>query len=75
MTPPTDLLDAAEHVLGLIEPDPVYVRIDYVRGNDGIFWLMELELIEPALYLRMDSAAPDRFAAAFDAHIAALESR
>lgn len=28
------------------------------------WWLMELELIEPALYLRMDPGAPGRFAAA-----------
>ncbi len=71
VTPPSDLIAAAKDVLGLIAPEPVYVRIDYVRGNDGGFWLMELELIEPALYLRMDANAPDRFAAAFDAYVAA----
>jgi len=27
---------------------------------------MELELVEPGLYLRMDPAAPDRFAEAVD---------
>jgi hypothetical protein len=30
---------------------------------------MELELIEPALYLRMDDDAPARFAAAIDARV------
>ena len=28
------------------------------------YWLMELELIEPSLYLRMDKRAPERFARA-----------
>ena len=75
VTPPDDLAEAANEVLRLITPEPVYVRIDYVRGNDGRFWLMELELIEPSLYLRMDAAAADRFAAAFDAYFAAQEAQ
>ena len=39
-----------------------------MRGADGRFLLMELELIEPSLYLRTDAGAPARFAAAIDAH-------
>jgi hypothetical protein len=31
--------------------------------DDG-YWLMELELVEPSLYLRMDPDAPMRFAEA-----------
>lgn len=42
----------------------LYGRVDLVRGADGTYLLMELELIEPALYLRMDPAAPARFAEA-----------
>ena len=30
---------------------PLYARVDMVRGRDGDFALMELELIEPALFL------------------------
>jgi hypothetical protein len=45
---------------------PLYARADYVRMPDGVFAMMELELIEPALYFRMDAAAPERFAAAVD---------
>ena len=30
---------------------------------------MELELIEPSLYLQMDELAPRRFAEAFDAYV------
>ncbi len=32
--------------------------------NCSAYWLMELELIEPSLYLRMDAGAPERFARA-----------
>ena len=48
----------------MIRPEPVYVRADFVRGPDDRFLLMELELIEPSLYLRMHDDAAERFAAA-----------
>jgi hypothetical protein len=52
-------------VLGALGDPPLYARADFVRDDDGAgFWLMELELIEPSLYLRMDAAAPQRFARA-----------
>lgn len=70
---PVDLINTGQHALSLVEPQPVYARCDFVRGNSGTYWLMELELIEPSLYLRMDDRAAERFAAAFDAHIRALE--
>ena len=41
---------------------PVYVRADFVRDDDGRFLLMELELIEPSLYLRTDPGSATRFA-------------
>ena len=64
--PPKDLLAVAEQVFSHIEPLPVYGRGDWVRGPDGRFLLMELELIEPSLYLRTDRDAAARFAAAFN---------
>lgn len=33
---------------------------------------MELELIEPSMYLRMHPAAAERFAAEFDCHVSAV---
>lgn len=45
-----------------------YARADFVE-HGGAWLLMELELVEPSLYLRMDPAAPRRFAAALDAHV------
>jgi hypothetical protein len=53
-------------VFGLISPAPLYARIDLVRDASDDFALMELELIEPALYFRMDEDSPARFARAFD---------
>ncbi len=59
-------VETAKRVLALIDPQPVYVRADFVRDAGGNFLLMELELIEPSLYLRTDAGAADRFARAFD---------
>ena len=67
--PPDGLVDTASRVMRLVEPQPVYGRADFVRDADDQFLLMELELIEPSLYLRTDPDAPERFAAAFDAHV------
>ena len=59
------LLAAGAAALRAIGEPPLYARADFVRAGDGNgFWLMELELIEPALYLRMDPHAPMRFARA-----------
>ncbi len=56
---------AGDAALRAIGAAPLYVRADFVRPNDESgYWLMELELIEPALYLRMDTEAPARFARA-----------
>lgn len=67
--PEDALLQAARADLARVEPQPVYGRWDYVRGPDGRFLIMEMEIIEPSLYLRMDSEAPARFARAFDRHV------
>ena len=66
VSPPAGLHEVAARVFSHLEPLPVYGRGDWVRGPDGRFLLMELELIEPSLYLRTDSGAALRFARAFD---------
>ncbi|MEE4161673.1 MAG: hypothetical protein V2I25_04135 [Woeseiaceae bacterium] len=58
---------AAAAAMRCIEPAPAYARLDFVRGPGDDMLLMELELIEPSLYLRMDTASPARFARALDA--------
>jgi hypothetical protein len=64
--PSSKLLKTAEQVLSLIDPTPLYVRIDFVRDEVDDLCLMELELIEPALYLRMNENAPRFFAETID---------
>ena len=67
--PEASLLETADGVMALVEPIPVYARIDLVRARDGRFLVMELELVEPSMYLRMDDDAPARFARAFDEYV------
>ena len=50
-------LAAAASILGAVEEDLLYARVDLVRGLHGGPELIELELIEPDLYLGYD---PDR---------------
>ena len=63
--PEPGLVARADAAVRAVTPVPLYARADLVRNGDG-FLLMELELIEPALYFRMDAASPERFAQAFD---------
>jgi hypothetical protein len=69
ITPEAALVETGNHVMSLVEPMPVYTRADFVRGADGRFLVMELELIEPSMYLRMDPEAPTRFAEAFNEYV------
>jgi hypothetical protein len=55
------LLAAGAAAMEAIGSQLLYARADLVRHGDE-FRVMELELVEPALYLRMDPGAPDRFA-------------
>jgi hypothetical protein len=73
--PEAALIACADGILQLVDPLPVYARCDLVRGPDGRFLLMELELVEPSMYLRMDAGAPQRFAGAFDCYVAAKRGR
>lgn len=67
--PAKQLLASAMHAVDCVAPAPLYGRADFVRTEAG-YALMELELIEPALYLRMDASAPARFADALVAWMA-----
>lgn len=68
---PAPLLAAGARVMAALGEQPLYARVDLVRANErDEYWLMELELIEPALYLRMDPGAPERFARAIQARVA-----
>jgi glutathione synthase/RimK-type ligase-like ATP-grasp enzyme len=62
--PPAEAIAAAEAALAAVEEPLLYARVDLIRGLDGRFALIEIELIEPDLFLAYDRRAPERFAAA-----------
>jgi hypothetical protein len=68
VTPPSAAMALGEATIAAC-PYPIdYARVDMLRGPDGAFVLMELELIEPALFLHH---APDAGAAI----VAAIKKR
>jgi len=73
--PDDELLGAGAAAMAAIGVPLLYARADFVRCDDGIFRVMELELIEPSLYLRMDPAAPARFAGAIISRLAERAGR
>ncbi len=66
VVPEERLLLRAQQALSVIASSTLYARIDLVRDDEGDFLIMELELIEPSMYLRTDLDAPMRFARAID---------
>ena len=56
-----ELRAAGQRTIAALPERPLYARVDLVRGDADAWWLMELELVEPSLYLRMDPGAPERF--------------
>jgi len=61
---PTDeRIALAERAAAVCRPVPVYGRVDVVRDNDGRLAVMELELIEPEMWLRFHPPAAEAFAA------------
>lgn len=62
--PAADEIAAADLVLSQIEEELLYARIDLVRDREGRPVLMEVELVEPELYLEYDKQAGAAFAAA-----------
>lgn len=71
--PEQKLKERGKQALDAIGEAPLYARIDFVRDGDCDFALMEQELIEPSLYLRMHELAPRRFAEAIDQRFAGLK--
>jgi hypothetical protein len=54
----------AEYVLEPIAKELLYARVDMVRDDSGALRLMELELIEPSLFLKQCPRALDRLTGA-----------
>jgi len=62
--PAADEREAADSILAAVDEDLLYARVDLVRGLAGAPALMELELVEPDLYLEHDPGGGRAFAAA-----------
>lgn len=63
---PAEMISIAENIINKLSTIPLYGRVDLVRTSKNEFALMELELIEPSLYLNKDAQSPLRLAKAFD---------
>ena len=61
VVPSSSMLEQAKSVLAVAPARSVYARVDAVN-IDRQLHLMELELIEPCLYLQQNALAPQRFA-------------
>jgi len=61
--PAAPLIEQSQIIVALIPERLLFARVDAV-DVDGRLWLMELELIEPVLFLNRDALAPRRFAEA-----------
>lgn len=69
ITAPAEIVLVAENIIKKLFTIPLYGRVDLVRTKNNEFALMELELIEPSLYLNKDEKSPFRFAKAFNERV------
>ncbi|NBR07453.1 MAG: hypothetical protein EBT92_17055 [Planctomycetes bacterium] len=60
--PDTEQIEFAEKAMAVCSPLPSYGRVDMVRDNQGKLALMELEMIEPELWLRKHPPSANLFA-------------
>jgi glutathione synthase/RimK-type ligase-like ATP-grasp enzyme len=55
-------IELAQRAIAACQPTPAYGRVDMIRDNDGQLAVMEVELIEPELWLRNHPPAATAFA-------------
>ncbi len=60
-SPGQDLIDSAAKILDLVSESLLFARVDFIVSTRGPL-LVELELVDPMLYLACDTAAAGRFA-------------
>ncbi|HRA86689.1 MAG TPA: hypothetical protein PK992_01425 [Planctomycetaceae bacterium] len=60
--PDAAVIEFAQRCLAAVPHRLLYARVDLVELENGQPAVMELELIEPSLYLSFDADAPERFA-------------
>ena len=68
--PPEGAIDLAIAALKAAPADAVYARVDMVRDADGTLAIIELELIEPSLWLQHAQDGGDLFVSALRAALA-----
>lgn len=62
VNPDDDEVSVAERALAELDQAPLYARVDLVEGPEGAPCLIELELIDPLLFLRQRPAAAEAMA-------------
>ncbi len=72
--PPPGAIDLARAALAAAPAPAVYARVDMIEDNDGRLAIMELELIEPALFLHQSPASAALFGAAITSAVRALRA-
>ncbi len=70
IAPPEGAIALAAAALAAAPCEPAYARVDLVRDNDGALSVIELELIEPALWLQHAPDGGASFAAAIAERVA-----
>ena len=64
---PAGAIELARAALAAAPAEPAYARVDLIRRNDGSLAVIELELVEPALWLQHSLDHGASFAAAIEA--------
>lgn len=67
-----DVIEQASRAIAALDESPVYARVDGIL-RDGALLLMELELIEPNLFLELRESAAERLASAVAERLEAFE--
>ncbi len=64
-SPTREQIALGELTLAALPESCLYARVDMVQAPDETWQVIEVELIEPSLYFRMDQGSPERFVQAF----------
>lgn len=66
INPKPNIINQARRILNAVDDKLLYARVDGVILEDGNFYLMELELAEPYLFLDCGTGAPQKFVEAYN---------
>lgn len=65
-------IDIAERIVAHLDAPPLYARVDLVGDKNGNPLLLELELVEPSLFLQTNPQAAELFAEAIVSRVSCL---